>query len=170
MPGRTKDEAWRNFRDPIRRVVICLNLEARTTERQLTHEIRRIAAPVSGIPFGPALSLNFGIDLEWLFEDGLWRMTTVKYDYTLVRTTQPDQVIFGWHWHPRSKRSSVTYPHLHVPAALEFPTKHIPTGRVALEDVVVFGFRELKIQPAHETAEAVVAEVMGKHKAHRSWA
>lgn len=170
MPGRNAREAWRNFADPIKRVVTCVDLAARVTERQIDENVRRIAAPASGIPFGTALSLNFGIDLAPVEGNTDWRMTTLKYDYTLVLAKQPTEIVFGWHWHPFSKRSSVTYPHVHVPSASAFKTKHIPTGRISLEDVIVFGFQELGVLPAHENALHVVSKVMGNHKANRSWA
>lgn len=168
MPGRNADEAWREFCGPIRRTVGCIDLTARVVEKRFRDGNRFIAAPAEGITFGP-LSLNFDLTLRPVEGDTEWRMTTLRYNFTLVRPNDARTTIFGWHWHPNSKRSPITYPHVHVPAALEFRTRHIPTGRVSLEDVVVFGFVELGVPPAHDNARAVVQEVMDKHKQHRSW-
>lgn len=128
-----------------------------------------LATQSTGIPFGPALSLFFSFRVRPVESEGTWRVTTERYDYTLTRPASPDKIVFGWHWHPESRRSRVSYPHLHVPSAESFSTKHVPTGRVSLEDVVMFGFDELNVTPAHATARAVVEEVRSTHKQYRSW-
>lgn len=96
-------------------------------------------------------------------------MTTLRCDYEIFRLTQPKNPIFSWHWHPKSRRSKVSYPHLHVRSASEFPTKHLPTGRVSIEDVNFFAFDELGVQPTHEDARRIVTEIRDRHKLFRSW-
>lgn len=171
MPGRNPEEAWREFRDPIQRVVNCVDIGVPCRERRLDGDrLRWIASPVVGVPFGEHLSLNFALTLEAIEDDGVWRMTTKKYDYTVVRTRTPADRVFGWHWHPFSKRSGIKFPHLHVPSALEFSTRHIITGRVALEDVILFGVDQLNVPLAYDGARSVIEAARDRHKKYRSWA
>jgi hypothetical protein len=78
-------------------------------------------------------------------------------------------MVFGWHWHPASKQSKVYYPHLHVPSALSHKSKHISTGRLSLEDIVLFGFDELGVTPTLGNAIDIVNEARDVHKQQRSW-
>jgi hypothetical protein len=169
MPGRNEREAWTAFKQPMEKVVGCIDQTIRLNERRFETGIWLLATPSGGIKFGPALTLTFSLHLEPLDESGEWRMTTRKYDFELCLKTDPSKIVFGWHWHPASKRSHITYPHLHVPSALDFKTRHIPTGRVSLEDVILFGFDELNVTPAFDTAPEIVAEVRDRHKKYRSW-
>lgn len=170
MPGRDEQEAWRGFREPVARAVGCVDIAARLVERVFPNGVRLLASSARGVPFGPSLVLSFSWQVEPVVAvDGRFRMTTRRYDYTLTRRTDPRRIVFGWHWHPASRRSQVTYPHLHVPSALEFKTRHLPTGRVSLEDVILFGFDDLGIAPAHGDARRIVTEIRDRHKLFRSW-
>jgi len=168
VPGRNPDEAWREFREPLKRAVGAVDLSVRLRERRFENEQRLLASPVTGIPFGQRLSLLFSLTLEPIEESGLWRMTTRRYDFSIVEASTTN-IVFGWHWHPFSRRSQVTYPHVHVPSASQFKTRHIPTGRVSLEDVILFGFDELGVEPAYKTGRDIVIAVRDRHKQHRSW-
>ncbi len=169
MPGRDQKEAWRAFKDPISRAVGCLDMSARLVERRFENGVMLLGSSSPGIKFGDALMLVFSLQLEPVKDADQWRMTTRRYDFTLVSRTRSTEVVFGWHWHPASKRSRITYPHVHVPSASAFKTRHIPTGRVALEDVILFGFDDLGVLPAHQDARRIVAEVRDKHRQYRSW-
>lgn len=43
------------------------------------------------------------------------------------------------------------------------------SGRVSLEDVILFGFDDLGIAPAHGDARRIVTEIRDRHKLFRSW-
>ena len=96
-------------------------------------------------------------------------MTTRSYEFTLTDRSTPRNRVFAWHWHPTSKRSSVTHPHVHLPKATPFANAHVPTGRVSIEDIVLFGFQDLGVPPAIENAQAIVEEAMRVHKKYRAW-
>ena len=168
MPGRNPEEAWRDFRDPIRRTVGAVDLTTRLIQRRFPEERRLLATPSTGIAFGKELTLIFSLLLEPVpFETTQWRMTTRRYDYTIVHDS--GDLVFGWHWHPESKRSRVTYPHIHVPSAGRYRTRHIPTGRISLEDVVLFGIDDLGVAGTYPTAREVVSEVHARHRIDRTW-
>jgi hypothetical protein len=169
VPGRDEKEAWRAFKEPIQRVTGCVDMTVRLIERTFEGGIRILSTDDKGIRFGDALIFSFSLRLEPVVTDGVWRMSTRRYDFMITQRTDPKKVVFAWHWHPASRQSRIVYPHLHVPSALSHKTRHIPTGRVTLEDVVLFGFDELGVTPAHENAVSIVNETRELHKRHRSW-
>lgn len=167
MPGRNPTEAWRAFRDPLVRVAGAVSQMTRLEERDFENGVRMLSTPPEGMPFG-ALTLNFSFHLRHLeTESGDHRMTTTRYTHSLVDSSGARA--FAWHWHPESRRANVKYPHLHISKGEAFSSKHIPTGRVCIEDIILFGFDELSVTPAYETAPAVVIEVRDRHKEHRAW-
>ncbi len=167
MPGRNESEAWRAFRDPVQQAVGCVDVAARLGEKRFRDQVRIITSTADGVRLTDRLRLVFTLQLRSVeMGDGQWRMSTRKYDYNIM---QAKQLLFGWHWHPASKRSPVKYPHLHVPSSLAYSTKHIVTGRVALEDVLKFAMVELGAQPSDATASARLDEISERHKTHRSW-
>jgi hypothetical protein len=69
---------------------------------------------------------------------GLWDAQTAAYEYRL--SDQDDREILTYHWHPGSQ-SHVRTPHLHLGPSAEVRrdsllTAHLPTGMVALQDVI----------------------------------
>jgi hypothetical protein len=117
----------------------------------------------------PELHLYMAMTLRCIPDPskGPFRMTTMRYDYEL---SERGDVMFGWHWHPESKRSTVRWPHLHLPPGSAYRSKHVPTGRVALEDVLLFAINDMNAEPAHNRALEILQEVVGRHKEHRTWA
>ncbi|MTA11176.1 MAG: hypothetical protein F2534_01085 [Actinobacteria bacterium] len=97
---------------------------------------------------------------------GVWRVTTLRYDYEM---SQAGRLRFGWHWHPYSRKSTVKWPHMHLPEGTPFANKHLPSGRIALEEILLFALDQLKVEPAHANAEQVLTDVMQRHKLHRAW-
>jgi hypothetical protein len=169
VQAREEKEAWRAFKEPIQRVIGCVDQTARLHEKAFPDGVRLLATTVDGIPFGDGLVFRFSLQLEPILVDDVWRMSTRRYDFTIWTKTKVPTMVFGWHWHPASKQSKVAYPHLHVPSALSHKSKHIPTGRISLEDVVLFGFDELGVTSAIENAVEIVNEARDLHKRQRSW-
>ena len=169
MPGRDEKEAWRAFKEPIQRVIGCVDLNVRLIEKRFDGGVRILTTNANGIRFGDALTFSFSLRLAPVQENGVWRMSTQRYDFMITHRTEPTKMVFGWHWHPASKKSRIAYPHLHVPSALSHKSRHIPTGRLSLEDVVLFGFDELGVVPTVENAVAIVNETRDLHIRHRSW-
>lgn len=61
---------------------------------------------------------------------GPWKVSTVGYMYDLLLD---DKAQYEYHWHPISKSHEVR-PHLHCASVRG--KRHIPTGRVMIEDVL----------------------------------
>lgn len=161
-------DAWREFRDPIVRVARCIDRTTRLVERDVGQGIRLLGTAPDGMPFGPTLTLQFSLTLGHVEKNGEPRMTTLRYTFTLLDAATRERV-FAWHWHPFSKRSKIAYPHVHPPSGSPFSTHHVPTGRMCLEDVILYGFDDLGIQPAYPNGRQIVLEVRDRHKLHRGW-
>lgn len=164
----TEAEAWREFRDPIARVIGCVDQRTRLVERQFADGVRLLSSPTDGVPFGDNLVLQFAFHLKHVEKEAEQRMTTLKYTFTLYEAKSGDRV-FGWHWHPVSRRSKVPYPHVHIPKGAPFCNSHVPTGRMSLEDVVLFGLDDLAVKPTVPTGRQIVIDIRDRHKANRGW-
>lgn len=83
-------------------------------------------------------------------------MRTGAYLYT-VNADRLRGELFGWHWHPVGL-SWCQSPHLHAPGE---DGDHVPTGRVAFEQVVRWLIEELDVSPLRHDW----ADVFGRQRA-----
>jgi hypothetical protein len=78
-----------------------------------------------------------------------WTVETVRYLYAL-RDNEGREVL-SYHWHP-AERSISNDPHLHLGPASRVGHRalaraHLPTGLIALQDVLRFAIGELGVRP-----------------------
>jgi len=80
-----------------------------------------------------------------------WSVSTTSYLYAL---TGPDErELMAWHWHP-GLEGEVKTTHMHIQSAIlneaymPFARRHLPTGRIALEDVAARASRSSASSPA----------------------
>lgn len=75
------------------------------------------------------------------------KVVTREYIYSVRVGRDVEGEVFAWHWHPG--REETSHPHVHVRAEHEDLPKlrdsHIPTGRVFLEDILLFAIRNLDV-------------------------
>lgn len=99
---------------------------------------------------------------------GPWRVTIDQYVYTLRALRGRDKsekpaTLLSYQWHPKPGER-YSYPHLHLgpasgigssaSAAARLTDKsHVPTGRVAVEDVVRFAITQLNVEPLRDDWE-----------------
>lgn len=99
-----------------------------------------------------------------------WRAITTGYEYMFV--DQLEREILTFHWHPR-QRSHVTWPHLHIGCAvLErsfISNAHIPTGRVALEQVLRLAIEDFRVEPKRTDWDRVLRLSLQVFLQNRSW-
>jgi len=107
-------------------------------------------------------------------ERGSWRVSTTGYSCSLQDLQGKE--FLSYHWHPEG-RSAVAYPHLHVGAASGIPAKglitpgaHLPTGRVALEDLLRLAIEQLGVTPQRPDWSAVLDECQEAFEASQTWA
>jgi hypothetical protein len=100
---------------------------------------------------------------------GPWRLTTSAYYYAF--STTAGEELLAFHWHPHV---GPTHPHLHVAAAAKgalphLHKRHVPTGRVALEDVLRFAIADLRAKPRRQNWKSVLARSQEGFNRGRSW-
>ena len=102
---------------------------------------------------------------------GPWRVQTSGYSYILH--AEGGHELLAFQWHPIGP-SAVTTPHVHLSYGLgiqrtEFMGIHVPTGRVAAEDVLRMLIRDLSIKARRADWEAVLEDTQSKFVEWRSW-
>lgn len=101
-------------------------------------------------------------------------VSTRFYLYSILDADRND--LIGFHFHPELNEDPVQYPHVHVYADadkrfsfLNLHRRHIPSGRVALEDVIHWLIDELKVKPLREDWEKVLTATREKFKSKQTW-
>ena len=80
--------------------------------------------------------------------------TTVRTAYFVEVGQQGGGELLAFHWHPVGA-SRVRTPHLHVGAEVRIgsrwlPKVHVPTGAIALQDVLTLCVEELEVEPIRD--------------------
>ncbi len=121
---------------------------------------------------GKALFIDIGQEIE-LVDDGK-KASTKYYIYSLLDEEKKD--LIGFHFHPDLTEDPVLYPHIHVYADADkryaffnLHKRHIPSGRVALEDVIEWILAELTVKPLRDDWKDVLNQSREKFKAIRTW-
>lgn len=102
---------------------------------------------------------------------GQWKCSTEEYIYNITDEEDPRKYMFAWHWHPNQWPDT----HMHVNAQLsngmKLDGRHIPTARIAFEEVLRFLIAECEVEPAKETAEwrTVLDETQERYEKFRTW-
>ena len=91
-------------------------------------------------------------------------ITTGGYTYS-VNSDQHGGELVSWHWHTTPK-SWCQWPHLHARCDLG---DHLATGRVALEQVVLWLILEANVSPLRGDWEELLATHEADWRARRSW-
>ncbi len=85
--------------------------------------------------------------------DERWRVSITSYDYALLNPDTEAELL-AFHWHPELAEGGmqlVTFPHLHIDSSVlsepALTKMHIPTERIAVEDVVGLVIRDFKARP-----------------------
>jgi hypothetical protein len=109
---------------------------------------------------------------------GEYKASTLAYIYS-VRLKEPpddgDDEIVAWHWHPL-RTPDRPDPHIHVTVAhphlgVTLSKLHIPSGRVAFEEVLRFLIDDLSVIPVRpDDWRVIVGDSEARFKAFRTWA
>jgi hypothetical protein len=182
LAGRSAHEAVENFLGPLRRSL------ARVTKAVLLvtpdgHIPMRDphAATLSGagpVRIGGAAGLAMLMSIQYRIveaegERGPWKTSVAQYEYSLVEEDDGQEVL-GFHWHPES-RGRVNWPHVHVGTSMLAQDAvldrrvHIPTGRVAVEDVLRLAILDFGVEPLRNDWEAVFRETQDLFERWRTW-
>ncbi|MGH9656463.1 MAG: hypothetical protein ACRD6B_23730 [Bryobacteraceae bacterium] len=181
MPGQTPQGAFDTYADPLKAVFGCI------TRQPLRREILKNRRNTAGIPLEHFFFANAPVRLKaadrnyalifdqfyrvLLMPDETYRVKTQSYTYEIEDEATRHE-LFAFHWEPHS---AIAFPHLHIGFGLrghDLPIDnkaHIPSGRVALEDVVLFAIRELKVKSLRVDWEEIIGRARERFFEHRSW-
>ncbi len=100
---------------------------------------------------------------------GEWKVKTDGYAYHLLMNEEEDGQLFAWHWHPELREGC----HVHV-GARQGRTRalyrfHLPTGRVAFEEVVRFLIDEFDAKEARADWDAILGDSQARFEVYRTW-
>lgn len=103
---------------------------------------------------------------------GPWKVSIASYYYDVSDAS--DRTFFAYHWHP-DLRSEVTHPHLHLGWAAQVSDErpanaHLPTSRIALEEVIRLLIREFGVEPLRTDWATVLDETQERSALYRTWA
>lgn len=181
LAGETPYEAYDNFRHPLQRALSCVNKEAHlwalSSNGYSPGQVHALA-PDRGDPV--KLLGERDISLTALFtyrvesvdgEHGPWRVTTTAYVHVLEDSSR--QEIIAYHWHPK-QGSAFNFPHLHIGRGIgvnlgEIHKYHIPTSRVALEEVLRLAIGEFGVEARRADWREVIDETQAEFERGRSW-
>lgn len=104
-----------------------------------------------------------------------FRVTTKKYVHEVMRNDGGKwRRVIAWHFHPDDHDFQRCHCHLPrstgVLADTELGKLHVPSGRVAVENVILFLIGEMNVKPARDGWQAQLEQTLARHEAHRSWA
>lgn len=187
MPGRTPQEAFSAFVDPLGEALKCvahtkilhsaggnarLDVEHGLFITGLDNEGYTKLKPTPGKP-----KLEFMARMRYLIikddRDGYgpFRITTRAYDYSIQ--TQDKMLVIAYHWHPVGT-SHVTTPHFHIGSAqlsadsVLSEKDHYPTGRITFESVIGAAV-QAGAKPNYEDWREILDMCEGPHLKYRSW-
>lgn len=179
MPGKTHDEAFEAFAEPIRTTIEFVDPTAKLNKVWLDHHnVWRLGTPAdkpihinrgTKNPYFLALAIDvYAVPTE---DKSLpWRMKTVRYIYETNLSFRGKRAnrIRAWHWHPDSTESPTVHPHIHSSKNALHPKSHPPTGRVSIEEIVLFLIDDLDAVAADGCRDRLL-DSLDKYEEHRNW-
>lgn len=179
MYGRNPGEALERYRELLARVFSCCwphaylaaDRKAAEQDPEKIHALllnRGAQIPLRGGRVALRFAERFSFDQQQeVSADQRWHLSIRGYLFALEIAGPSEEEILVWHWDPdalaKPPRKPAPFPHLHIgtreltPAHLE-RKHHIPTGHVAIEDVLWFAFEELGVIPIRGDWQTVLAE------------
>jgi len=175
MAGRTERAAVNNYLRPVQQVLSCVTNEvivAYGTHRGEVHSAT-LARGGSTLLSGPnpirlRLAQKYQVLKDKIF--GPYRVHCESYVYALEDNEY--QEIISFHWHPGP--SGYKNPHIHLGAGAHIGLRqlekaHIPSGRIAIEDVVLCAIRDFDVTPLRGDWETVIERHHEAFIKYRTW-
>lgn len=167
-------EAVSSYSRDIQLIISCLSTNVcfayPTTSSRYVLSIETIRLPRGGLS---PLFVNVSQEIEFNIAEA--RFSTKFYLYS-VRDQNQDALI-SFHYHPEiNDDNPIQFPHIHVYThaderftALDFQKRHIPSGRIALEDIVRWLISEFAITPLRSNWNEILTETKARFIQKRSW-
>jgi hypothetical protein len=178
VPRKTPYEAVEAYVQPLREAISCLSQTAHfaTAGGHYVSDKPHVLTLVDGARLrlqssdDTDLTLSVSQQYEIVEDESGFRVRTLKYAYK-IDNWQDGHEVMAYHWHPAER---IKYPHLHLSYGArvgreDLRKAHVPTGRIALEDVIQFLIESFRVMPAKEHWETVLDGSRAKFREHRSW-
>lgn len=101
-------------------------------------------------------------------------VSTKSYMYSILDAKNKE--LIGFHYHPELDDDPIIHPHIHVYADADqrfaefnLHKRHIPSGRVALEDVLEWLIVEMQVKPRQSNWQKVLQLTRRKFKQNCTW-
>lgn len=170
LAGRTPAQAVVAFLDPLKAAVHCFTkANLRPSGYQLSKPgsephvlLLNNAEPVALA--GSELTLEVNQWFRVVAVDGHlgpYKVSTVGYSYII---SEAEAERFAFHWHPATGRG---FPHVHV--ASDAQRLHVPTGRIAIEQVLLL-VQEMGAEPIDDRWQGIVDDSLRTFEEYRTWA
>lgn len=184
MAGKTEKEAVQNYLDFLQKAASCVTKAVfRVSGGYYASDEPHSLTLGDGLPQKlPRTNLFITVTQRYhVVQDstpdrGPWRVTTTEYFYTLWRARggrgkKPERLV-SYQWHPKPGET-YTYPHVHLgPASGVEPhlqKTHVPTGRVALEDVIRYAISQLGARPLRADWMEVLEDTQRHFEDLQTW-
>jgi len=195
LPARRPYAAVRELERWLQRTAACVTphkvvISRGGREPSLSHALPHTAkfasdpAPLGGS--GLLLSVAHHYRVVRAGERGPWRVQTAGYYYGF--DDADGREILAYHWHPVDV-PDVPFPHIHVGPGVvrreslslgglslrhnavraDVGRAHLPTRRIAFEDVVRLAIEQLGVEPLHAGWDAVLRETRSSFSRNRTW-
>lgn len=178
MAGRTPAEAVGAFLAPLQQALDCLtptvlNVSGGYYVADRPHALTLGDGDPVALSGEHHLALSVAQNyrlVEFEGPRGPWKVQTTAYFYELRRG---DRELLVYHWHPRGA-SPYIKPHLHIGPGAEvgfapLQGAHVPTGRIALEEVLRLAITEFGARPRREDWDEVLERTQAGYEAWRTW-
>jgi hypothetical protein len=193
---RKQTAAARTFKEWLQRAVSCVTREVLVVSPggyepsppdsdPHTVSFRDDPIPLAG-PAKLFLSVNHHYRLVRPTGTGRWKVQTAAYFYEFDDVQGRELLAF--HWHPDTP-GAVPYPHLHVGPGVvqvdslvaaglsaqhnalrpELQGAHIPTSRIALEQVLALALQHFNVPPLRTNWESVFQSTLADFQRSQSW-
>jgi hypothetical protein len=171
LAGNSPKEAVKAFLDPLQKVISCFSRTAHLSHigpyalegGPYAMRVDKFKLPETSIYL--TASMQYKI-VEAKGELGPYKVTTTAYQYILEDGHESE--ILAYQWHPDGTHK---FPHLHLGSSSRLAKKtinklHLPTGRIALEQVLRLCVDELEAVPLNADWDNILS---GAQKAFETW-
>lgn len=178
MPGRTPQDAFRAFVEPLElaasvlgQVKITVSPGGRAKADQDHSWTLNGGAGYSRAGWYFEAAMMYRIIRDDREGRGPWRVTTLAYRYRLAVPDQPD--LFRMHWHPEGN-SPVKEPHMHLALGVgplsvdEALKRHLPVPRQTFEEALRWAI-ELGMPPERDDRPELLNRAEEAHLRYRTW-
>jgi hypothetical protein len=170
LPGRSPHEALDNFLSPIQRAISCVSKDV--VRHAGDYELNTPCAIQVGKQGtiklkGGKLYLTVQLNYEIINdpdEQGGYKINTTAYSYS-IRDRHENEIL-RYDWHPHIEQ--IPYPHVHMEDST-LKKHHLPTSRIALEQVLRLIITQFDVKPKRKDWSAVLTRGLRAFEDHCSW-